>query len=361
MPPSAMPQPPLVGRLAPNALCGNLLTVTGPATLNKPGFAPKFMVSKDPHVPKKTKAAKKGVSTALKSDGHASDQDSDSESSDDELTIEEEEPEMTPAVLTVSAPTDERGRIIYDAVNAVWSPRNKSAPVEKIRSGIASFGDTVRSLRDSWKLKNDNLRKAELPNSPTAAEATRLKEEVARYRSAMEVVMARSLIFGHPAVVKRYVPSPKPSPLPESQKSRHKFELRSYIDARCSTQHPHYLQCCSGRGIRNVVMCSEHGILVYCHNEHTHSCLSIDLVQPFASSEEGHNPVILRARPKSFCHESIKPLLIIIYRLGENQFTMSALYSFMLDRFNAGDYDSTLVSNILKVRFCCPPDTTLDG
>lgn len=319
------------------------------------------MVSNDPHVPKKIKAAKKGVSTALKSDGHVSDQDSDSESSDDELTIEEEEPEMRPAVLTVSAPTDERGRILYDAVNAVWSPRNKSAPAEKIRSGIAGFGDTVRSLRDSWKLKNDNLRKAELPNSPTAAEATRLKEEVARYRSAMEVVMARSLIFGHPAVVTRYVSSPKPSPFPESQKGCHEVELRSYIDVSCCTQHPHSLQCCSGRGIRNVVMFSEHDLLVHCHNEHTHSWLSIDLVPPFALSDEGHKPVGLRARPKSFCHESIKPLLITFYRLGENQFTMSALYSFMLDRFNAGDYDSTLVSNILKVRFCCLQDTTLGG
>ncbi|KEF62886.1 uncharacterized protein A1O9_00860 [Exophiala aquamarina CBS 119918] len=192
---------------------------------------------KDPHVPKKKKASKKGASGALKSDGHASDPDTGSDSSDDELTIEEEAPEMTPAVLTVSAPTDERGRAIYDAVSAVWSPRNKSVPAEKIRTGIAGFGDTVRSLRDSWKLKNDNLRKAELPNSPTASEATRLKEEAARYRSAMEIVMARSLTFGHPAVVKR---------------------------------------------------------------------------------------------------------------LGENQFTMSALYSFMLDRFNAGDYDSSLVSNIMK-------------
>lgn len=112
---------------------------------------------------------------------------------------------MTPAPLTVSAPTDERGKALYNAVQAVWSPRNKAAPPEKIRSGIASFGDTVRGLRDAWKAKNDSLRKAELPDSPTAGHAAGLKEEVARYRQVMESVMARSLLYGHPAIVKRYV------------------------------------------------------------------------------------------------------------------------------------------------------------
>ncbi|KIV96520.1 hypothetical protein, variant 2 [Exophiala mesophila] len=162
---------------------------------------------------------------------------SETDSSDDELAIEEDEPEMIPAVLAVAQPTDERGKLLYNAVNAVWSPRNRSASVEKVRSAIAAFGDTVRGLRDSWKSKNDSLRKAELPNSPTASDVTLLKEEVAKYRSIMELLMTRSLLHGHPTIVKR---------------------------------------------------------------------------------------------------------------LGENQFTMSALYSFMLDRVNAGDYDSSLVSNILK-------------
>lgn len=36
-------------------------------------------------------------------------------------------------------------------------------------------------------------------------------------------------------------------------------------------------------------------------------------------------------------------------RLGENQFTLSALYSFLLDRVNAEDYDSKLITAILEV------------
>lgn len=112
---------------------------------------------------------------------------------------------MTPALLTVSAPTDERGKALYNAVQAVWSPRNKPASPEKIRSGIVGFAETVRNLRDAWKAKNDMLRKAELPNSPTAGDAVALKDEVARYRQVTESVMSRSLLYGHPSIVKRYV------------------------------------------------------------------------------------------------------------------------------------------------------------
>jgi hypothetical protein len=40
---------------------------------------------------------------------------------------------------------------------------------------------------------------------------------------------------------------------------------------------------------------------------------------------------------------------VIFYSLAENQWVMSALYSFMLDRVTAGDLDSSLITSILKV------------
>jgi hypothetical protein len=151
--------------------------------------------SKDPHATKKSKN-KDGL---LRSTEAGSD-------SEDELSIQEEEPpELTPAFLTLAAPTEEGQRALYHAVQAVWSPRNKHASAEKVRSGIAGYGDAVRALRDAWKVKNDNLKKAELPNSPTAKDADALKKEVARYRQLMEEVMTRSLKYGHLSVVKRYV------------------------------------------------------------------------------------------------------------------------------------------------------------
>ncbi|EXJ89735.1 hypothetical protein A1O3_02802 [Capronia epimyces CBS 606.96] len=204
---------------------------TAPAIQIKPEKVSKPRTPKDPHAPKKLKSITKNDGTV----GSVSEPESESDS---ELVIEDQEsPEITPALLTVSKPTDDRGRALYEAVQAVWSPRNKPAPAEKIRTAIAAFGDTVRNLRDAWKAKNDSLRKSEIPGSPTASQAAQLKDAVSRYRHVMESVMARSLLYGHPAIVKR---------------------------------------------------------------------------------------------------------------LGDNPITMSALYSFMLDRFNAGDYDSPLVGAILK-------------
>ena len=132
--------------------------------------------------------------------------------SDSELDVEdEEEPEMTPAVLAVMMPTDERGKALYNAVQAVWSPRNKAASVEKVKSGIALFGETVKTLRDAWKAKNEALKKAELPNAPTAANVLQLKNDVANYRQLMEGAMARSLQYAHPSILKRYVSNPDPN------------------------------------------------------------------------------------------------------------------------------------------------------
>jgi hypothetical protein len=149
-----------------------------------------------PHIPRKPKSASKTSSNG---------KTSASVSSDDELTIEDEEPEeMLPAILAISASND-REKAVRSAVEAVWHPRNRPAPPEKIRTGIVGFGEAVRGLRDLWKAKNDKLKQAELENSQTAADAPRLKEEVANYRRAAEQLMTRSQMYGHPSVVKRYV------------------------------------------------------------------------------------------------------------------------------------------------------------
>ena len=132
--------------------------------------------------------------------------ESDSDSGSD-LSVEEE-PEKTPALLSVQMPTDEKGKAMYQAVQAVWSPRNLTAPVEKIKSGMAQFGDTIKGLRDSWKDKNESLRKAELPNAATAGNIPQLKADVAHYRQIVETVVNRSLQHGHPAILKRYVTPP---------------------------------------------------------------------------------------------------------------------------------------------------------
>ncbi|KIV96519.1 hypothetical protein, variant 1 [Exophiala mesophila] len=269
---------------------------------------------------------------------------SETDSSDDELAIEEDEPEMIPAVLAVAQPTDERGKLLYNAVNAVWSPRNRSASVEKVRSAIAAFGDTVRGLRDSWKSKNDSLRKAELPNSPTASDVTLLKEEVAKYRSIMELLMTRSLLHGHPTIVKRYAYPVFPALSATCYKScSGEFRLM------CKYWSPRLLTGpgpdCTNLDSFNNVICKlflHSGMRILAISIAT-SCL--DSVQDITWRD--FPPRVMLGRKLDICFD-INANANKLIRLGENQFTMSALYSFMLDRVNAGDYDSSLVSNILK-------------
>ena len=177
------------------------LLTRGVVIIPKPQQPAKQVSAKDPTVPKRSRGRPRKAASAQPGGQAAA-----SESTEDELEIEDADPpEMTPALLTLSMPSDERGKSLYRAVQAVWSPRNRPVDPDKVRNGIANYGETIRALRDAWKTRNETLRKAELPNSPTAADASRLKEEVARYRQLLEVVMVKSLQYGHMGIVKRYV------------------------------------------------------------------------------------------------------------------------------------------------------------
>lgn len=120
-----------------------------------------------------------------------------------DLEIEDEPPEPPPAVIAVAPPTDARAKVVFDAVAAVWSPRNKAAETAKIKSGITQFGGMIRAWRDQWKTRNDNLKKAEADQSPTAQDAPALRQETSQYRQTMELLVNRTLNFGHPAILKR--------------------------------------------------------------------------------------------------------------------------------------------------------------
>jgi hypothetical protein len=87
-------------------------------------------------------------------------------------------------------------------VKAVWSPRYESAIPDKIRAGIAQFGETIRKVRDAWKAKNAALQQAENTNSTTVPS---LKDQVGQYRRLMQNVAEEAVRWGHPAHLKKYV------------------------------------------------------------------------------------------------------------------------------------------------------------
>lgn len=124
-----------------------------------------------------------------------------SDSGSDELQVVEMA-EPTPDLLRGPPPEAPEDRVIYDIAVAVWYPRNRPALPEKVRNGIAAFGDIIRKQRDAWKVKNEALKQAELANT-TAIPG--LKAEVATFRKTMETVCVQALRFGHPSHLAKYV------------------------------------------------------------------------------------------------------------------------------------------------------------
>ena len=173
----------------------------------------KAKVPKDPNAPKKPRGRprKDGKPPKVKKDGEAS--SSEESDSEDELQIEEPEPEITPAPLTLAPPTDFKARAVYDAVSAVWSPRNLPAKTEKVKAGGQLYSDTIKKLRDAWKPENEALTAAE--NANNSAKVAMLKEKVEAYRDTLKKILDRTDLYGHPAHLRQYV-SPCPIPLPIS-------------------------------------------------------------------------------------------------------------------------------------------------
>jgi hypothetical protein len=161
---------------------------------------------KDPNAPKRPRGRprKDATQTSAKQDIESSTAESD----EDELQIEEM-PEPTPDLLRGPPPANPEVKVIYDVALAVWSPRNKLASAEKVRNGIALFGDVVKKQRDAWKVKNEALKQAE--NANTTAVPS-LKEEVAQFRKTVETMSVQAVRFGHPSHLAKYVFSSSPKP-----------------------------------------------------------------------------------------------------------------------------------------------------
>lgn len=162
----------------------------GPAKARKP---------KDPNAPKRPRGRprKDGTQPLARQEVDISTSDSEP----DELQIVEM-PELTPDLLRGPPPEVPEQKAIYDIAIAVWSPRTHPALPEKVRNGIALFGDVVKKQRDSWKIKNEALKQAELANT---SDIPSLKQKVAQFRKTVETMAVQALQLGHPAHLAKYV------------------------------------------------------------------------------------------------------------------------------------------------------------
>ena len=136
--------------------------------------------------------------------GGSSDDDSDS----DDLEVEEA-PEPPPTIIARPRPDQVADQVAYDAVTAVWSPRNQAVSAAKVTEAVGIFGNLLKNLRDQWKTKNEAQKQAELANT---AAVPSLKEQVTSLRKQAESALANAREFGHPTLLAQYV-YPIPYPL----------------------------------------------------------------------------------------------------------------------------------------------------
>lgn len=126
--------------------------------------------------------------------------DSDYDSSDDELEITE------PSPLPPTRPPEPLKAVRYDTIKAVWLPRQRPAEADKIRNALKDFWEVVRTIRDRWKTDGEAVKKAE--EAKKLNELPLLRERVKSQREMLEVALQTANEFGHPDILRLYVPFP---------------------------------------------------------------------------------------------------------------------------------------------------------
>lgn len=137
---------------------------------------------------------------------------SGSDTSDYESDLEIEPPDE-PSPLPKTRPDDAVNGAIYDTMLAVWSPRNKRPPADKVKGALVAFTKIIKSLRDVWKDQVQAMKSAE--NKGDNDKAAHIKRDVALQRQLMDTIVKTALDVGHPIIVEKYDNPPLPivSPL----------------------------------------------------------------------------------------------------------------------------------------------------
>ncbi|KAL5333347.1 hypothetical protein BJX70DRAFT_403688 [Aspergillus crustosus] len=123
---------------------------------------------------------------------------SGSDESDSDLEILEPE---EPSPIPPARPSEPEAAAQYDALRAVWSPRNRRPKVDKVKTALVAFKDVVKTVRDTWKESAQALKNAE--NKGETSDTAELRKKVALQRRLMDVVVSTTLEKGHPIIVEK--------------------------------------------------------------------------------------------------------------------------------------------------------------
>ncbi|PYI07895.1 hypothetical protein BO78DRAFT_417189 [Aspergillus sclerotiicarbonarius CBS 121057] len=155
---------------------------------------------KQPSVKRQSQSKKptmKGGSKKL--DGKSASSSSETDSSDDS-DLEIQAPEE-PSPIPPTRPNEPEAAAQYDAMKAVWSPRNRRPNVDKVKSALVAFKDVVKTVRDAWKENTQAMKVAE--NKGDNDKAAQLKKNVILQRRLMDVVVSTTLDKGHPIIIEK--------------------------------------------------------------------------------------------------------------------------------------------------------------
>lgn len=149
-------------------------------------------------------ATSQGLSTleSTSSPESISDSDPDDDSDYSSGSEEETEPEE-PSPLPQNRPTDLSKAIEYDAVKAVWAPRNKILSVAAIRTALGDFWAVVKGIRDRWKSETLELQQAEPKKNQQ--KINQLTSSIAEQRRLLDSCIRLTLTHGHQDITEKYV------------------------------------------------------------------------------------------------------------------------------------------------------------
>ncbi|KAI5307309.1 hypothetical protein KEM56_000015 [Ascosphaera pollenicola] len=120
----------------------------------------------------------------------------DSSDSDAENAVAPE-----PSPISPTRPSDPKGAARYDAIKAVWAPRNRRTVASVVRKALVTFSDLVKGMRDSFKSKTEALKEAD--SKKDEAKVKELKDQVEEGKQVFSVVLKAAMEWGHPAVIRR--------------------------------------------------------------------------------------------------------------------------------------------------------------
>lgn len=149
-------------------------------------------------------ATSQGLSTLDSTSDPESLSDSDQEDDSDYSSgsDEETEPEELSPVPQ-NRPTDPSKAIEYDALKAVWAPRNKILSVAAIRNALGDFWIVVKGIRDKWK--SDLLELQQADPKKNQQKINQMTRSLLEQRRLLDSCIRLTLTYGHQDITEKYV------------------------------------------------------------------------------------------------------------------------------------------------------------